>query len=85
MVLTYPRLNFEPVADHPGSDPFWAPVVHDQRFVGQWRRIIRGRALRVELRLAPSLGADDRAAIAAAAEHLATLWDLDLADVALDA
>jgi hypothetical protein len=82
-VLTYPRLTFPDLPDHPRRDPFAAPVVHDQRFVGQWKRTIRGSTLRVELHLSPSLDADSRSAVAAAAEDLARRWALDLADVAL--
>jgi hypothetical protein len=82
-VLTYPRLNFPDLPDHPPRDPFAAPVVHDGRFVGQWKRTIRGSSLRIELRVSPALDADGRSAVAAAAEDVARRWALDLDDVAL--
>ena len=82
-VLTYPRLNFEPHTDLPEPDPFWAPVVHEQRFAGQWKRTVKGRTVLVEARLSPSLGTSSRAAVSAAAEELARLLGLTLADVVL--
>lgn len=83
VVLSYPRLNFEPMADLPESDPFWAPVVHEQRFAGQWKRTVKGRSVLVEARLSPSLGTAGRAAVSAAAEELASLLGLALADVVM--
>jgi hypothetical protein len=83
VVLTYPRLNFDAAGDNPDPDPFWAPVVHEQRFVGQWKRTVKGTSVLVEARLAPSLGAAGRASVAGAAADLARLLDLRLADLIL--
>jgi Winged helix DNA-binding domain len=82
-VLTYPRLNFDAAGDIPEPDPFWAPVVHEQRFVGQWRRTVKGTSVLVETRLAPSLGAAGRESVSLAAAGLARLLDLRLDDVVL--
>jgi hypothetical protein len=83
LVLTYPRLNFDALGDNPEPDPFWAPVVHEEQFVGQWKRTVKGTSVLVEARLAPSLGAAGRASVGLAAAELARLLDLRLADVVL--
>jgi winged helix DNA-binding protein len=80
-VLTYPAQKFPALPDHPSSgrtDPFWGPVITGERNVGLWKRTITKNSVLVELRLAPSLLPEDRAAIAIACHRLADFLDLDL-------
>ncbi len=72
--LTYPRLGFPLPPDHPHAerpDPFWARVVQGRRNVGVWKRTITGDRVRVETRLAPSLGVEGLEQVEAAAGRLA--------------
>lgn len=57
-VLSYPALNFAPVPGRPSAtrpDAFWALIVAGEASVGLWRRTVRGTAVRIETRLAPSV------------------------------
>jgi hypothetical protein len=80
-VLTYPRLNF-PMADgHPAfgqTDPFWAPVVVGERNVGLWKRTVSTGSVRVTVRLAPTVGPGERAAVADASRRLAEFLEREL-------
>jgi winged helix DNA-binding protein len=81
LTLSYPALGF-PVADrhpHPaGEDLFVGSVVLGDANVGTWRRTIKGRSVRVEVALAPRIGAADREAVAAAAGRLAAFLGREL-------
>lgn len=80
-VLTYPQLNFPAAEGHPHAkrpDPFWAWVVCDEVNVGLWKRTVKGSSVVVETRLATSLDADGREAVAGAAERLADFLGKDL-------
>lgn len=73
-ILTYPQLNFPSLPDHPyagEADQFWAHVIADGTNVGLWKRKVAGPTVRVEARLAPSLGAEPRARVFEAAQRLA--------------
>lgn len=74
IVLSYPTLNFRAPGDHPNvhdPDPYWAMIIAGGWNVGTWRRTIRSDLVRVEARLAPSVGAGHRDAVEAAATRLA--------------
>lgn len=80
-VLTYPALNFPVADDHPalqGTDPFWAPVVVGERNLGLWKRSLTPNSVRVALRLAPSAGSQERAAVADACRRLADFLEREL-------
>ena len=65
---------FPAPGDHPNvhsPDPYWAMIIAGGWNVGTWRRTIRSDLVRVEARLAPSVGADHRDAVEAAAIRLA--------------
>ena len=85
-VLSYPRLNFEIVEDHPhhrdaDPDPFWAYVVMGTRNVGMWKRSVRTGTVDVRVRLAPSLDSSDRQGAMLAARRLADFLGRELAYV----
>ncbi len=74
LTLSYPALNFPVTAQHPhpaGEDLFVGSVVLGDENVGTWRRTVRGRTVEVEVALSPGCSADDRVAVAEAAEALA--------------
>ena len=80
-VLTYRALNFPVAGDHPAleqADPFWAPVVVGERNVGLWKRAVTPDSVRVALRLAPSAGSAERAAVAVACRRLADFLEREL-------
>jgi len=81
VVLTYPAQNFPALPDHPSSgraDPFWGTVVAVERNVGLWKRTIKRDCVLVEVRLAPSLPAKQRASIEDACRRLADFLQRDL-------
>jgi hypothetical protein len=83
-VLTYPALNFPLADDHPAAeqtDPFWAPVVVGERNVGLWKRNVTRDSVGVAVRLAPSVGPAERAAVAQASGRLASFLARDLEHV----
>ncbi len=80
-VLTYRALNFPVADDHPAlgqTDPFWAPVVVGERNLGLWKRVVTPNSVRVALRLAPSAGPAERAAVAVACGRLADFLEREL-------
>lgn len=81
VVLTYPALTFPTAARHPhaaSDDPFWARVIVDRVNVGLWKRAVKPAGVRVETRLAPGLGAEQRAAVQLAAQRMADFHELEL-------
>ena len=73
-MLSYPRLNFAFVANHPyqrDPDPFWAFIVMGSRNVGMWKRSVRADTVEVRVRLAPSLDESERQRVRMGTERLA--------------
>ena len=84
VVLTYPALAFPLPDDHPrrdSDDPFWARIVHGTTNIGLWKRTIEKDGVVVTARLAPSIDADAREAVRAAAQRLAEFLDRPLARI----
>ncbi|TPG12918.1 winged helix DNA-binding domain-containing protein [Pedococcus bigeumensis] len=80
-VLTYPRVNFPALPDHPyaeHTDPFWASIVLDGTNVGLWKRTVRPDVVEVEVRLAPAVAAEGREQVRVAAQRLAGFLERDL-------
>ena len=80
-VLTYRRLGFATLPDHPHPDrpdPFWAPVIHQRTNVGMWKRSVSRHRVTVQTQLAQSLDKAARAAIVRAASRLADFLQLPL-------
>lgn len=79
VVLAHRGITFPAAADHPlagRTDPHWGPVVHRHVEVGVWqRRRSRGR-VSIQTRLAPSLDAAGRRAVAAAEARLVEFVEL---------
>jgi hypothetical protein len=81
-VLTYPAVTFPAPPGHPyaqHTDPFWALVVLDLENVGLWKRTVRNGTVEVDARLAPTVSAQGRAHVQAAAARLAAFNQADLA------
>lgn len=81
VVHAYRGLTFPATPDHPHGghpDPFWGPVVHQQLKVGMWKRTVSRGRVSVATRLAPSLDAAGRRAVAAASARLADFLQLPL-------
>jgi hypothetical protein len=79
-VLTYPKVRFSAVADHPDAkrDPFWAPIIVRRRNLGLWKRVLTKDAVTVTTRLAPSTTTSERRAVAEAAQGLADFLERQL-------
>ena len=81
VVLSYPKVTFPSADDHPHAehpDPFWAPVVLDEVNVGLWKRTVSAQAVRVEVRLSPTVDRAGREEVRSAAQRLAEFLERDL-------
>jgi len=79
VVLAHRGIAFPAVADHPiggRADPHWAPVVYRQVDVGVWKRTLTRGRVSIQTRLAPSLDAGGRRAVAAAEARLVEFVEL---------
>jgi hypothetical protein len=85
VVLSYPDVNHQQVADHPHRtpngtpNPFAAVIIHRGRDIGTWKRTVERTRVAVEIQLAPSVDDAGRAAVTQAAQRLASFVDRDLA------
>src|SRR5215211_3221842 len=78
VTLSYPMINFPLAEQHPhspGTDLFIGSVIVAETNVGLWRRVVKGQKVIMDVLLSPTVTAQQRADIAAAAGDLAAFLD----------